>query len=134
MSQPGASSHPSPHPSMGAHPLAAFAVNGITAPSGLPPHSVPSFPSSLPSASATAAAAANANLLSAGLLPSHPLAPHMFGVRGGVPISAPSAVLPAAVGKEELRRSSDRSSGNCLIWLSEACYQKSELLYVKKNY
>jgi len=114
MVQSGAAGHPTPHPSMNAHALTAFSVNGMVAPPTLPPQTTPGFPSSLPPP-ISAAAAANANLLSASLLPPHHLAAHMFGVRATAPSSVPSSMLPTAVSKEEHKRSTDHSTGKGII-------------------
>ena len=113
MVQSGTGVHPTPHPPMNAHALAAFAVNGMAAPPALPPHTVPGFPPSLPSSSIAAAAAANANLFPTSLLPPHSLPSRLLGVHGGPAISAPS-ILPSTLSKEEHRRSIDHASGNNL--------------------
>ena len=108
MVQSGAAPNPAPHPSLSAqHALTAFSVNGMVAPPTLPPQTTPGFPLPPPPISG----AANANLLTAGLLPPHPLAAHMLGIRSTAPMSVTSSGLPAPVSKEEHRRSTEHSAG-----------------------
>ena len=108
---PGA--HPPGHPSMSAQAamVAAFASNGIP-PSALPTHSTSgAFPSSVVPPSSTAT---SANLLSlphpTGLLPPHPFASNMFGIRGVVPGTTQPPAFPSS--KDELKRS---TSSGCLL-------------------